>query len=133
MTLIQNKLRWSLLSIRTTVFGVMLLWTGDKFFNTDHGIAVFRDFYHISIPSVLIIQIIALVELAILIGFLAGIKKRFTYGAVLLFHSVSTFSSYSEYLSLQLFFFTAWPMLAGCLTLYLLREEDVLFTYRKLS
>lgn len=51
-------------------------------------------------------------------------------GAVLILHAVSTFSSFAQYLSpwQNLLFFAAWPMLAACLALYLLREHDTLAT-----
>ena len=43
-------------------------------------------------------------------------------------HAVSTFSSYQQYINAwdNLLFFAAWPMLAACVVLYLLREADTL-------
>lgn len=69
----------------------------------------------------------------ILVGaFLLGVMKRFTYGTVLVLHAISTFSSYKQYLAPydgpNILFFAAWPMLAACLTLYLLRDKDVMLT-----
>ncbi len=76
--------------------------------------------------------IIGVVELIILAGFLLGLYKRFCYGAVLVFHAVSTLSSYRQdsapFEGSHLLFFAAWPMLAGCLMLYLLRDDDLLLT-----
>lgn len=61
-------------------------------------------------------------------GFVSGIYKKWTYGIVLLIHAVSPSSSYKQYLSpfegQHLLFFAAWPMLASCLMLYLLRDDD---------
>lgn len=59
-----------------------------------------------------------------------GIVRGLTYGAVLLFHGVSTLSSYRQYLApfQNQLFFTAWPMLAACFALYRLRELDTLWT-----
>ena len=58
--------------------------------------------------------------------------RRLTYGAVLVLHAISTLSSYRQYLSpfegSNLLFFAAWPMLAACVGLYLLRDHDTLFT-----
>ncbi|MGR8952465.1 MAG: hypothetical protein ACU83V_08615 [Gammaproteobacteria bacterium] len=62
----ETKLRGSLLAMRLAIFGVMLMWTLDKFLNPGHAVKVFENFY----------------------------------------------------------FLAAWPMLAGCLLLYLLRDED---------
>ncbi|MFT5171398.1 MAG: putative oxidoreductase, partial [Candidatus Marinamargulisbacteria bacterium] len=75
---------------------------------------------------------LAVIELFIIIGFLLGYKKRLTYGAVLILHGISTFSSYNQYLSPfdkgNLLFFAAWPMLAACVALYLLKDLDNLYT-----
>ncbi|MDF1578295.1 MAG: hypothetical protein P1P81_07615, partial [Desulfobulbales bacterium] len=64
-----------------------------------------------------------------------GFMKRFSYGTVLVLHAISTFSSYRQYLAPydgpNILFFAAWPMLAACLALYLLRDRDVLFTVSK--
>jgi len=74
-------------------------------------------------------------ELAILIGFLLGVYKRFCYGVVLVLHFVSALSSFKYYLSPfdgpNLLFFAVWPMLAGCLMLYLLRDNDVLLSLNR--
>lgn len=71
---------------------------------------------------------IGAIELVIIVGFVLGVYKRFTYGAVLLFHAISTLSSYKQYLSpyegANLLFFAAWPMLAACIALYWLRDLD---------
>lgn len=132
----QKKLELSLLLLRITVFLVMLMWTIDKFINVDHAVAVYQHFYFISsnIASKFMF-IFALIELAIIIGFLSGWQKKYTYGLVLLFHSVSTLSSWKHYLSpyeeINLLFFAAWPMLAACFALFLLRDQDTLYTIKK--
>ena len=50
---------------------------------------------------------------------------------MLLFHSISTLSSYKQYFAPfegpNLLFFAAWPMLAACLALYLLRDLDTMW------
>jgi hypothetical protein len=70
-------------------------------------------------------------EMIILLAFVAGLYKRWTYAAVLLFHAVSTLSSFKQYLAPfegpNLLFFAAWPMLAACVALYLLRDLDTLW------
>lgn len=49
---------------------------------------------------------------------------------MLLLHAVSTFSSFPQYLDpfKNLLFFAAWPMLAACIALYLLRDLDTMAT-----
>ncbi len=47
-------------------------------------------------------------------------------------HAVSTLSSFRQYLAPfkgpNLLFFAAWPMLAACIALFLLRDLDTLWT-----
>jgi len=129
-----KRLAISLLLLRVSVFVVMLVWTLDKFINPGHASAVFKKFYFISVPGNQIMYFIGTVELIILLGFITGVKKRFTYGAVLLFHAVSTLASSTNYLApyegANALFFAAWPMLAAFITLYLLREQDNYLTIR---
>ena len=127
-----NRLALVLLLLRISVFAVMLIWTIDKFVNPEHGAAVYAHFYFIEGLEAQTMQAIGAAELVILAGFLLGLFKTWTYGAVLLFHMVSTLSTWQIYLDpfaeYNLLFFAAWPMLAACLALFMLREADHLFT-----
>ena len=127
-----TRLQWSLLSLRVGVFIVMLMWTLDKFIQPEHSGKVFEHFYGLASLGSSIFMVIGLVELLLILAFLIGVYKRLTYGIVLLIHGVSTFSSFQQYLDPfnNLLFFAAWPMLAACLSLYLLRDDDTLFTYK---
>ncbi len=62
----------------------------------------------------------------IVLAFLAGAWKRFTYGAVLVLHAISTLAAYRQYLDplSNLLFLAAWPMLAACSALYTRRDLD---------
>lgn len=75
-------------------------------------------------------MIIGLLQLLVVLAFIAGFMKRISYGIVLLLHSVSTLSSWQQYLDgfNNLLFFAAWPMLAACIALYMLRDLDTRWT-----
>ncbi|MGR9052950.1 MAG: hypothetical protein ACU84J_09915 [Gammaproteobacteria bacterium] len=111
------------------------MWTLDKFVNPGHASKVYERFYSIAGLDGKIMAILGFLEMAVLAGFLLGFYKRFCYGAVLLFHAVSTLSSYHQYMAPfqgpNLLFFAAWPMLAACLMLYSMRHEDTLLTFGK--
>lgn len=128
----ENRLALALFFMRITVFGVMLIWTIDKFVNPDHATAVYAHFYGIEGLGAQVMMFIGIGELIILGAFLLGLFRTISYGAVLLFHAVSTLSTFEIYLTpfaeYHLLFFTAWPMLAACLALFMLREADTLFT-----
>lgn len=123
-----KKLQLSLLLLRLTVFLVMFVWTLDKFLNPAHAASVYEAFYHIAGLGPSVIYIIGTAELALLLLFLIGYQKFYTYGAVLILHAVSTLSAFGQYLAPfegpNLLFFAAWPMLAACFTLFLLRDHD---------
>lgn len=127
------RLQWSLLVMRAAIFVVMSMWTIDKFVNPGHAAAVYEKFYFLGGFGSTVMIMIGTVEILILLGFLLGLYKTWTYGAVLVFHSVSTFSAYMKYLTPfdgpNLLFFAAWPMWAACVVLYLLREQDRKLTF----
>jgi len=123
-----GKLQLSLLLLRLGVFLVMFMWTIDKFINPGHASKVYEKFYYIAGMESVVMYVIGAIEIIILLMFLAGYMKKYTYGAVLIFHAVSTLSSFKQYLAPfegpNLLFFAAWPMLAACIALFLLREQD---------
>ncbi|MEM8641681.1 MAG: hypothetical protein AAGG51_23120 [Cyanobacteria bacterium P01_G01_bin.54] len=132
-----DRLPLCLLLLRWGVFIVMLMWTLDKFLYPEHAAAVFKAFYFIGglEDKLWVFNIIGTIQLVIILGFLAGVFKMFTYGAVLFFHAVSTFSSFARYLdpftAPNLLFFAAIPMLAACFTLFYMRDCDILLTFGK--
>ncbi len=127
----KNKLETSLFLMRLTIFIVMLVWTLDKFTNPDHAVRIMDGFYNISLSSNTVIMIIGILEMLIIIAFMAGLWKKYTYGFVLILHGLSTFSSWKQYINMDLLFYAAWPMLAACAALYMLRDHDVKYTLGK--
>ncbi len=127
-----QKIQAALFYTRLSVFLVMFMWTIDKLLNPVHASKVYAKFYFISGLETFIFYAIGIGEMIILLSFLAGYKKKLSYGAVLLFHTVSTLSTFEQYLNpfegTNLLFFAAWPMLAACFTLFLLRDEDTKYT-----
>jgi hypothetical protein len=120
------RVRLPLLLLRIGVFIVMLMWTLDKFVRPAHAGGVFKKFYGVDLGGPTGFYVLGALELLLLALFVTGTAKRFSYGAVLLLHAVSTVSSYRQYLQPfdNLLFFAAWPMLAACIALYLLRDLD---------
>lgn len=129
----ESRLPISLLALRLTVFLVMFVWTMDKFLAPEHAASVFENFYFLSGLGPLIMYVIGAIELVIVVGFVLGLAKRFTYGAVLVFHAVSTLASFPMYLNPAdgRLFYAAWPMLGACLALYLLRDSDTMLVVRR--
>lgn len=121
-----------LLFLRVSIFVVMAMWTVDKFVHPDHAASVYEHFYALRGFAPAIMYSLAAAESLLLLAFLLGIYRRLTYGLVFLFHSVSTLSAFAKYANPfekpNLLFFAAWPMLAACFALYILRDSDTLGT-----
>jgi len=130
---LQSNLQWSLLFLRVGVFIVMFIWTLDKFVNPAHSIKIFEHFYKISGFNDIMAYGLGALQLILVFAFLFGIKKRLSYGLIFLMHAGSTLSAYAQYIDAfnNLLFFAAWPMLAACAALYLLRDADTKFTLGK--
>jgi uncharacterized membrane protein YkgB len=119
----------ALLALRLGVFIVMFMWTVDKFVNPDHAAGIFSNFYGLEGLGSAIVIVLGVIELVLILAFLAGLYKKWTYGAILLLHGASTLASWRFYLGFDnLLFFAAWPMLAACYALFILRDYDTLMT-----
>lgn len=129
-----SKLRLCLFLLRLGVAIVFIMWTVDKFLNPAHTAAVFDKFYFVSSLSNAAAYIIGALQLIIVIAFIAGVAKSYSYLFILIMHFVSTIASYERYLdpwtSPNLLFYAAFPMLAACFVLWFLRDEDTLFTFK---
>jgi hypothetical protein len=126
----RDRISLALLALRGGVFLVMLMWTLDKFVNAPHAARIFENFYGLGGLGPAVMTALGAAELLLILAFAAGYRKRFTYGAVFVLHGISTLLSYRQYLQPfdNLLFFAAWPMLAACFALYLLRDLDTRWT-----
>ena len=121
-----RKLALSLLLLRLGVGLVLLVWAADKILSPSHSIAVFESFYGVAGTGETLVRGLGVLQALIVLGFLLGLARTWTYGAVLAMHGVTTLVSWRAYLEPleNILFFAAWPMLAACITLFLLRDED---------
>ena len=124
----RKQLAICLMLIRIGVAAVFLMWTIDKFVNPEHAAQVFEKFYKIPSLSSTLSYVVGGIQLLLVVAFLIGLFRTWTYGLILLLHSISTFSSWGKYIDPwtypNLLFFAAIPMLAACVTLWMMREFD---------
>ncbi|MBI3375379.1 MAG: hypothetical protein HY017_26975 [Betaproteobacteria bacterium] len=129
---IAARLRLPLLLLRIGVFVVRLVWTLDKFIRPEHAASVFKKYFLVAGMSSTVSYALGAIELLLIAAFVAGLRRRVTYGAVLVLHAISTLASYQQYINPYetntLLFFAAWPMLAACYALYALRDLDTLWS-----
>ncbi len=123
---LEQKLPWVLLLLRVGIFIVMFVWALDKLVNPQHSAAVFAKFYGIDGLSEMLSYALGTLQLILCGAFLAGLWKTITYGLIMVMHAVSTLSSMPQYIDAfnNLLFFAAWPMLAACIALFILRDYD---------
>ena len=127
-----RRLPVSLLALRIGIAIVMLVWSADKLLRPEHAAGIFGTFYALPGLGEAVFYVLGALQLLIVLAFLAGAWRTWTYGAILAMHTVSTLSSFRQYLAPfegpNILFFAAWPMLAACLALFLLRREDTLLS-----
>lgn len=131
----EQRLAVCLLLLRLSVGLVLLVWAFDKILNPSHGGAVLESFYGVSGAGESVVRAIGVVQGLIVLAFLMGFARTWTYGAVLAMHGITTLVSWSAYLQplKNILFFAAWPMLAACITLFLLRDHDRIASVSKLG
>lgn len=124
---LNQKLSIGLLTLRVTIALVFVMWGLDKILVPEHAVKVFAGFYGLNI-SIGMSIFMGIAQIAFLALFVLGLWKNVTYLAILVLHAGSTLSSFGKYLDPfnNLLFFTAWPMLAACFVLYLLKDYDTL-------
>lgn len=123
---LQRQLGLGLLALRLSIALVFIMWALDKVLVPEHAMKVFSGFYGLDISSGFSVAL-GIAQLVFIGFFVAGLWKNLTYLAILVLHAGSTFSSFAKYLDPfnNLLFFAAWPMLAACFALYLLRDHDI--------
>ena len=126
----RTRLSISLLLMRIGSAIVFFMWTIDKLLNPGHAGAVYAKFYKIAGLEETVFYVIGGLQMLLVIAFLVGFMRTWSYGILTLAHAVSTFSTYEGYLDPfaegkhNLLFFAAIPMLAACVALWLMRRFD---------
>lgn len=131
----EDRLPLALFFLRLGVFVVFFIWTIDKLLRPEHAASIFERYYFLTGLGREAAYLIGAVEMLLILGFLLGLAKRYTYGAVLILHAISTLATFAKYVAPfeahNLLYFAAWPMLAACFALYVLRDSDTLWTISK--
>ena len=129
---LEQKLAIMLLMLRLSIGLVFFMWAIDKFVEAEHAINIMKGVYGIPFGSEALVYAMGIGQLVLTLAFIAGIKKDISYLLVLIFHGMTTLASFPFYLEpiKHLVFFTSWPMFAACCGLYMLREYDVLWTFK---
>ncbi len=121
--------------LRISVFLAMFVWILDRLVRPTDALSIYEPLHLLKGVSHEVLYGIAVIELIILVSFLMGIQKRWSYGAVLVLNAAWIVSSYHQFFApfvgKNLLFFAAWPMFAACFGLYVLRHLDTLWVIDK--
>lgn len=126
-----RKLEISLVTMRLSIGVFFLIWAIQKTVAPELAQRVFETFYFSS-PSPTYLIVTGVVQLAIVVAFMAGLFRTWTGGALLAMHTISLLSTYERlanpYESPNALFWAAVPVWAAILTLFLLRKSDRLLS-----
>ncbi len=129
---VPRHLPLALLLMRASIVLMLAPWVIDKFRNPGHAIAVFEGFYGLGGVAEALVYAIGIAQIVLLLCFALGAFRTWSYGLVMLMHAGSTLVAWRQYLDpyagANLLFFAAWPMLAACVALFLLRDYDDLLS-----
>jgi putative oxidoreductase len=123
----EGKLLISLAIIRISIGIFFLVWSIEKIVAPELAQKVFKNFYFSEIsPGVSVI--LGIIQTIIVLAFIAGLFKTFSYGALLGMHTVSVLSTYQQLLNPYQppnhLFWAGVPVLAALVALFILRKSD---------
>jgi uncharacterized membrane protein YphA (DoxX/SURF4 family) len=124
--------RWALAVLRVSLGVFLLLWGVEKFVIPTSTVRIWDKFYGVALGASLV-PLVGAVESAVALAIVVGLWRRVSYGVGLLVTAVSVLSSWRQLIdpwglrsggSPNHLFLAGVPVLAGFVTLYLLRARD---------
>ena len=125
------NLKLPLFLTRLSIFYFMLPWQLMRFTAPEQVVGIAKRHYKFTMPESLPL-ITGVFMMAILIAFLLGVKKRISYGLVLVLHTIGTLMTLPKLVigleSFYILFLAAIPVIFAMLLLYILRDEDTMLS-----
>ena len=123
------------LVLRVSVALFLLPWIIEKFTDPETTAKIFKAFYFVEDLPLAGSYAVGAIWLALWLAFIAGFKKRISYGLVMLLHGIGTVTTWFKLLpwmeSYNHLFLAAIPTLGAMIALYVLRDHDTIFTLDK--
>ncbi|MEM9988083.1 MAG: hypothetical protein AAF723_01080 [Pseudomonadota bacterium] len=130
-------LKTSLAVMRYTLAAFLSIWVVEKFIKPETTTAIWANFYMVENFPEIGSYLVGGVQAVALIAFILGLFKFLSYGFWMVTHGLGTLLSYgpllTPYEGINHLFWAAVPVLGAFIALFLLREEDTLFTLGKSS
>lgn len=129
---VERRLQISLFALRLTIAWFLLQWAIEKFIAPETTARIFGFFYKMPL-DVSVAPVVGAIQMVIVLAFLAGFMKTWSYALVALMHGVATFSTWKSIImpfaeGSNHLFTTAVPVLAACVVLFYLRDQDTLYS-----
>ncbi|MCG8559241.1 MAG: hypothetical protein MI824_05525 [Hyphomicrobiales bacterium] len=128
-----GRLQIGLLVLRITTGLFFLVWSVDKLVKSEHTVAVFKKFYMMEISTQVALGL-GVVQTLVVIAFMLGLFRTWTIGLLLAMHTVSVASTWAQLINpygTTLLFWAGVPVWAGLLLLWLVRDQDTLWSLGK--
>ncbi|MGI9384840.1 MAG: hypothetical protein ACR2PO_16940 [Methyloligellaceae bacterium] len=125
-----GRLQIGLLVLRITTGLFFLVWSIDKIVKSGHTVKVFKKFYMMEISTQVALGL-GVVQTLVVVAFIVGLFRTWTTGLLLAMHTVSVASTWARLIdpyNTQLLFWAGVPVWAGLLLLWLVRDQDTLWT-----
>ncbi len=127
----EHRIARALFLLRISIAAFFLIWSIEKIVAPELAARVFSTFYFTDLQAEISI-FLGILQTAIVLAFLVGFLKTFTYGSLLLMHTVSVASTWERlitpYTPPNHLFWAAVPVLAALVILFLLRDLDTIGT-----
>ena len=136
-----NSTHLALFSLRISIFILMIVWATLKvmapgaYAGAEDSPGIFENFYGVGTgPS--IVLVLGILQIVLLLAFLAGAFKTITYGAVALMNGVTLLVSIPTILSAfgpppAILFVASVPIFGASLALFLMRKQDQFLSIQK--
>ena len=130
-----TNLRVPLFLTRLSIFYFLLPWQLARFLDPEFSGRISEKYYHVGAISNGLGIAFGVGWMILLLAFLAGFKKRISYGLVFVLHAGAILITLPSYIyksaSYNQLFLAAIPAAMAMLLLYLLRDQDTLLTVDK--
>jgi len=129
-----HSLKLPLFLTRLSIFIFMLPWQITRFTSPEIINTISSKYYKFSMPPIGS-TITGVFMMALILAFVAGFKKRISYGLVLILHTIGTLTTIPFMIpgteNFRALFLAAIPTIGAMLLLYCLRDEDTMLSLSK--
>lgn len=123
-----TTLEVSLALVRYTVAAFFAVWVVEKFVKPETTQAIFKAFYYVEALPLEASYAVGVIQAVVLIAFVLGLFKTWSYGALTLMHAGSTLASWQQlsdpYTGVNHLFWASVPVLGAMIALWILRRRD---------